>query len=255
MYSPRVFFLPACLAIVGMTASCQEAATEPPPVADKGFAVVELFTSQGCSSCPPADKLLGKLIADAEAKKRPVFCLAFHVDYWDYLGWKDPNGSKSATQRQVAYREAFGARQVYTPQTIVNGTDEFVGSDEVRAKKSIDAALTRPAEATIALKPQAGTKKGTLDVRYEVTGAPKGAVLVVAFVETKISTKVLRGENARRTLDHFNVVRAFAMADLAKGNKGTTTLDLPAVGAGKVIAFVQVEKGAKIVGATAVAAP
>jgi hypothetical protein len=152
----------------------------------------------------------------------------------------------------VAYREAFGATQVYTLQTIVNGSEEFVGSDEARAKKAIASALTRPADATVVLKPSPGTKKGTLDVRFEVTGAPKGAVLVVAFAESRLSTKVLRGENARRTLDHFNVVRAFETANLAKGNKGSVALALPPVGAGKVIAFVQVPKTMKIVGATAV---
>ena len=241
----RTFRILASLALFGLAASCEAAP-------DKGFALVELFTSEGCSSCPPADKVLGKLIADAEAKKRPVYCLAFHVDYWDYLGWKDPFATKRATERQVAYREAFGATQVYTPQTIVNGTDEFVGSDEPRAKKSIESALTRAAEATVVLKPSPGERKGTLDVRFEVTGAPKGAVLVVAFAESRLSTKVLRGENARRTLDHFDVVRAFEAANLDKGHKGSVALVLPAVGAGKVIAFVQVPKIMKIVGATAV---
>ena len=249
MHSSRAIRVLASLMLFGLTVSCQAAPADAP---DKGFAIVELFTSQGCSSCPPADKVLGKLIADAEAKKRPVYCLAFHVDYWDYLGWKDPFGAKLATQRQVAYREAFGATQVYTPQAIINGADEFVGSDEVRAKKGIESALARAAEATVVLKPKPGEKKGTLDVRFEVTGAPKGAVLVVAFAESRLSTKVMRGENARRTLDHFNVVRAFETADLEKANKGSVTLALPAVGAGKVIAFVQVPKTMKVVGATAV---
>lgn len=245
MHPSRAFRVLASLTLFGLAASCQAAP-------DKGFAVVELFTSEGCSSCPPADKVLGKLIAEAEAKKRPVYCLAFHVDYWDYLGWKDPFGAKLATPRQVAYREAFGATQVYTPQTIVNGAEEFVGSDEARAKKSVEAALTRAAEATVVLIPKPGEKKGSLEVRFEVTGAPKGAVLVVAFAESRLSTKVQRGENARRTLDHFNVVRAFETANLDEGNKGSVTLSLPAVGAGKVIAFVQVPKTMKIVGATAV---
>jgi hypothetical protein len=247
----------AALAILAASTPGCRAAEEGPGAqarpAAGAVAVVELFTSEGCSSCPPADQVLGSLAEDARSRGLSVYCLAFHVDYWDRLGWKDPYGTKAASQRQSAYARTFRAGRVYTPQMIVNGADEFVGSDAARAKKSIQTALSRPAAATATLKTEAGPKPGQLGVRFEVNGAPPGAVLQVAFVEKELSSNVARGENAGRKLKHFNVVRAFQTVDLAKAAKGSVTLDVSRYGPGTVIAYVQDAKTQKVVGAAAVA--
>src|SRR5271167_1475342 len=112
-------------------------------------AVVELFTSEGCSSCPPADAALAEMAANARKSGAPVFALAFHVDYWNYLGWTDRFSDAAYTRRQSDYARAFNTDQVYTPQMIVNGVDQFVGSDRDAAKRAIDAALAKPAPATV----------------------------------------------------------------------------------------------------------
>jgi hypothetical protein len=230
-------------------AGCRSSGEEAAKAADEGgVAVVELFTSEGCSSCPPADRVLGDLVADAGRRGQAVYCLAFHVDYWDRLGWADPYGSKTYSERQHAYARALGLDQVYTPQMIVNGSEEFVGSDAARAKKSIRAALGRRAAAGVKLETEAA-KPGQLTVRYAVTEAPEGANLRVAFVEKEAATDVPRGENAGRKLRHFHVVRAFRSVDLSDSPKGEVVLDVPATKAGTVIAYLQEGKTLKIVGA------
>jgi hypothetical protein len=223
---------------------------ERPAAKEEGIAVVELFTSEGCNSCPPADKLLGELAADARKRGRRVYCLAFHVDYWDHLGWKDPLGSRFSSQRQAAYARLLGTRGVYTPQMIVNGADEFVGSDAARAKRSIQAALARKAAAVVTMKIEGG-KEGHATVRYEVAGAPAEGSLQLAFLESERAIKVPRGENAGKELKHFNIVRGFHRVDLAKTQKGEVDLKLPAPGRGTLVAYVQDAKTGKILGATA----
>ena len=197
-----------------------------PKGADAGpsepVAVVELFTSEGCSSCPPADALLGELAKDGRAG---LFPLAFHVDYWDRLGWADPYAGAAATARQYAYAKAFGSTQVYTPQMVVNGRNEFVGSDRPRAAAAIKSALKQPAAATVDLTAKRDGR--TLTITYAVK-APAGSVLTLAAAERGLETKVRRGENAGRTLRHENVVRAFATVPLPANGTGRATLDLPA---------------------------
>ena len=233
-------------------AAYPEAGGPTAPKKEAGIAVVELFTSEGCSSCPAADKLLGERIADAKRHGRRVYGLAFHVDYWDHLGWKDPFGSRLASLRQQGYARLLGKQGVYTPQMIVNGTDEFVGSDAARAERSIRTALARPVTATVTLKTEASDKAGRLKLHYEVAGAPAEAYLQIAFVESEQTVKVPRGENAGRKLKHFNVVKGFQSVDMAKAPKGDVDLRLPAPGVGTIIAYVQDTKNVKIVGAAAV---
>ena len=120
--------------------------------AKESFAVVELFTSEGCSSCPPPDALLAEILEDARKDGRRVFCLSFHVDYWNRLGWTDPYSAPAFSRRQQSYAQAFKNDQVYTPQMIVNGTEEFVGSDRHRSRAAIDAALKRPERVQINLR-------------------------------------------------------------------------------------------------------
>ena len=105
----------------------------------QGFALVELFTSQGCSSCPAADKYLSELIEKAKKEGKTIFALSFHVDYWNYIGWRDPYSSKEFTDRQKTYFENTKTTSIYTPQVLVNGSEEFVGSN----KKGIEGAVDR----------------------------------------------------------------------------------------------------------------
>src|SRR5438034_9672572 len=109
--------------------------------------LVELFTSEGCSSCPPADELLAKLVAEQPVEKAQIIALAFHVDYWNKLGWPDRFSSPKFTQRQYDYATFFGGNRVYTPQMIVDGKAEFVGSDSKKAQAALhaDAAQPKPA--------------------------------------------------------------------------------------------------------------
>jgi hypothetical protein len=197
------------------------ASTQPSAVA-----VIELFTSQGCSSCPPADALLSEILKDARVKNLAVYPLAFHVDYWDRLGWRDPFSDPANSDRQRAYSHAFHSDSIYTPQMIINGQTEFVGSDRNRATAEIKKALEKPAPATLTLTLAKSLKPDTLTVHYTTTAAPAGATLHIALVQRGLETKVLRGENAARTLKHDNVVRTFQSLQLEKPD-GQTELALP----------------------------
>jgi hypothetical protein len=196
--------------------------------------VVELFTSEGCSSCPPADAVLADLASD-----RRVFALSLHVDYWDELGWPDPFSSPDNTARQRAYASSFRARGMYTPQLVVAGIDGFTGSDRGQAETDIATALSRPAIATLALKVQA-RDDGWITVETQPTGAPPGAVVNVALVQRSATTQVRAGENSGRTLRHVDVVRAFATATAA--GAGAVRVKLPPGlrrQDAEIIAFVQ----------------
>lgn len=166
--------------------------------------VVELFTSQGCSSCPPADAYFGELV------KRPdVIALAFHVDYWNYIGWSDPFAKPWASARQRAYRESLKTRFVYTPQIVVDGTAQVVGSDESACDRLIDAAAAKAARGpTIALRWRAD---GALAVDVGEGASPPGepATLWLVGYDSAHTTRVLHGENEGRTLTDYHPVRSY----------------------------------------------
>ena len=229
------------------------------------FAVVELFTSEGCSSCPPADKLLGDLASQARTEGRAIYFLAFHVDYWDQLGWKDPFSSASYSSRQSAYARAMHSQRIYTPQMIVNGTEELVGSDRSRAVHAIDAALARASGAKVTLQILAGdpwpqgsgpTATGTAaTVRFSVAGGATSCVLHVAAIEGGLVSSVSRGENSGRVLRHENVVRSFVTLPLSSGHDGTLTLALPPGATAdntSIVGYVQDPSTMAILGAAAV---
>jgi hypothetical protein len=113
------------------------------------FALVELFTSEGCSSCPSADKVAAELVETARQKHTPIFVLCYHVDYWNNLGWRDRFSDKAYSHRQRRYAEVLNLDGVYTPQMIVSGREEFVGSDRARAYRSIQTALQTPSALTL----------------------------------------------------------------------------------------------------------
>jgi hypothetical protein len=218
-----------------------EARADEPASASTSVAVVELFTSEGCSSCPAADDVLSEL---ARTTDRRVYPLAFHVDYWDSLGWPDRFASPDNTSRQRTYALSFGRGGLYTPQMVVNGTEEFTGSDRARAKSAVTHAIARPASVKLMLHPRS-RGSNALAVEYEVAGAPAGALLNVAIVERAASTSVLAGENAGRTLHHANIVRSFSTATIGSPT-GSITVRLPSPlphEEGEVVVYVQESSG------------
>ena len=171
--------------------------------------LVELFTSEGCSSCPPADALLASLQAKSAAGgAQPLVVLSEHVDYWDHDGWRDPFSSASFTQRQSAYSERFGLSSVYTPQMVVDGRFEFVGSDRVAAGRAINNASNAQKvhiEVADAVW-QGDTLTATLQIA-QASPEQRDATLYAALADTVDTSQVEGGENSGRTLKHVSVVR------------------------------------------------
>jgi hypothetical protein len=218
-------FAPA-LVLVFSTLACAAEKSKPamPATQPTAVAVIELFTSEGCSSCPPADALLAEILKEARAKHQAIYPLAFHVDYWDRLGWRDPYSDPAHSARQRVYAQTFHSDSIYTPQMIINGQTEFVGSDRNRATVEVNKALQQPAKVTPRLTLAPGQKPNTITVICDLDALPRNATLNVALVERNLQTKVLRGENASRTLTHDNVVRAFQSRPVEKSQ---AQLDLP----------------------------
>ena len=193
-------------------------APEPHPVA-----LVELFTSEGCSSCPPAEALLAKMYVEGKAD---VILLAFHVDYWDSSAWKDRFSSAAYSARQRAYAKVWGKTSVYTPQMVVGGAFGFTGSDEAVARKRIDAALAESRAVGLRIDSFKRNDDQTLTVDYSVASAPAGAVMAGAVVERGLMTKPTGGELAGVTVKETNVVRGFVSAPIG-GATGTLTIPTP----------------------------
>ncbi|HET9282055.1 MAG TPA: DUF1223 domain-containing protein [Candidatus Angelobacter sp.] len=171
----------------------------------KRAVVVELFTSEGCSSCPPADELLGHLRQDLAAKNVQVIPMGFHVDYWNSLGWKDRFSSAEFSRRQEEYTRSLGVDGPYTPQMIVDGTVEFVGSSASQADREIARAASEPAIAEVNVSPNA---PDSLSVHVKAPAADSGNVML-AITEDNLTTHVGSGENNGHTLHHAAVVREF----------------------------------------------
>jgi len=188
-----------------------------------GFAVIELFTSEGCSSCPPADQLVAKI--QKESTGKPVYILAFHVDYWNNLGWKDAFSSADYSKRQSEYAHYLHLPSVYTPQIVVNGKTEFVGSEEATLRNAIKSNLQKTATAQLSLVvSNAGTNRAS--VKYNTGGTDKSTILLLAVLQKNAQTKVERGENSGRSLSHVQIVRKLQKIPL-KGNEGSVDLALP----------------------------
>jgi hypothetical protein len=165
--------------------------------------LVELFTSEGCSSCPPADQLLQKLDAQQPVTGAHVIVLSEHVTYWNSLGWRDPFSSEAMTERQQRYSQQFGLGEVYTPQAVVDGAAELVGSNERAMLKAIaKAAETPKTQLFIDTLQIAGG-----EVHFAVHVADGKSELVAALAEDSVQSSVLRGENGGQTLRHVAVVR------------------------------------------------
>ena len=212
--------------------------------------LIELFTSQGCSSCPPADKLLRELGA-----REDVIALAYHVDYWDYLGWKDAFGQSDFSRRQRSYSQrvnrdfiAGNYRGAFTPELVIAGSDSLVGSARKIIEKRIAAHSKGPAAAEIALRHQGDTIRVEIAPRGD--SAPAARVMLASYVPSK-TVQITKGENAGKTIDYSHIVtelRAIGEWDglapvtiEARGVSGPAVVFLQRGEAGRIIAAAQID--------------
>lgn len=215
-----------------------------------GPVVVELFTSEGCSSCPPADHVLSDLVAGKGPAGIEVIPLAWHVDYWDRLGWKDPWSSSDASERQRRYGSVMGLRSIYTPQMIVNGRDEFVGSSRSKAYASIRSG------GGIAAVEIASLDAG-VQFSFESGINPEDLAAYVAVTQNGLKSEVLRGENRGRLLEHDAVVVNSAkgtLSSIGSGKlSGTARIDVDRSVPGHLVVLIHDSRTAEIVAAGRVA--
>lgn len=206
--------------------------------------IVELFTSEGCSSCPSADKLLAEIERTQPVASAEVLVLSEHVDYWNRLGWRDPFSSAQFSNRQRDYNA-----EAYTPQMVVDGRAKFVGSSAREAIAAIEDSASRT-KATVTLS------RDTSGVIVNIEGIPAktDADIYLAITETGIHSNVTAGENAGRLLDHTGVVRSLAVIGKTKTGSFSKQAAVPATGAhGRAIVFVQDRRTRAILGASSIA--
>jgi hypothetical protein len=192
------------IACMGIAYISSVSAKTSEPGAPRKAVVVELFTSEGCSSCPPADELLTHLRQDLSAKNIQVIPLGFHVDYWNSLGWKDRFSSADYSLRQEQYAQSLRVDGPYTPEMVVDGAVEFVGNDAGQAQRSIREAASQPEVATVKISPAAADQ---LAVQVKAPSSANNAQAILAITEDNLTTQVGSGENGGRTLHHAAVVR------------------------------------------------
>lgn len=236
----------AALVITGLSFSFSGDITSSKNItSSKGIAVVELFTSEGCSSCPPADEAAIRISRDYPDN---VYFLGFHVDYWDGLGWKDEFSKQSFTDRQQKYAGIFNLNSIYTPQVIINGEKETVGSRETELRKIINGELKNEVADSIGLNMKVSGEN--IQIAYDVTARK---LLHLALVQLKATTNVKKGENSGHRLNHINIVRVFKTIDTGKARKGTIPFTIPEGLTTKdisIIAYLQDERTFQITGAT-----
>jgi hypothetical protein len=226
----KAVILAAVLAITNMFSGCLTQSAQEQPIADvpnvpavtvkKQPVLVELFTSEGCSSCPPADRVLTILQNDQLIPNADVITLGFHVDYWDHGGWRDRFSSPDYTKRQEAYAQQMRIGSTYTPQIVVDGLAEFVGSDRAKANDVIAkiAALPKP---TIDLK----LENGKLAANISTLPTHVDATVYLAVTENGLTTGVGGGENVGETLVHSSVVRDLIPIGTVKGTENSLNIE------------------------------
>ena len=209
-----------------------------------GFALIELFTSEGCSSCPAADEALEEI--QKKYSDKNVLVVGYHVDYWDKLGWKDIFSDGAFTQRQEYYSNIFHLNSIYTPQVVVNGRKEFIGSNKSKLISSIEEQLNERSAVSIKLNVVQNTE-GKIDVHYSAEGADaKKEQAILVLIQKMATNEIKKGENKGRTLHHINIVRNIFYLPL---KEKTTSFTLPA-GLQKedffVAGFIQDKRSGKI---------
>ena len=230
------------LGLIVLVGSATELRAQSTP--SRGPSVVELYTSQGCSSCPPADRVLGEL-----STLPNVIALAFHVDYWDNIGWRDHYSIPNAVERQHRYVQSLGLSSAFTPQAIVDGRSSFVGSD----KRQILDALADPVGQTVPVSIQ--VSDGMLIVGVPERQDRKNYQVFVAAYLPQATTPVGRGENTGRTLQEFNIVRQFRSIGTWSGHAEVfrATVDSFPADASRVAVLLQRDGQGPIVGSAAIA--
>jgi hypothetical protein len=193
----------------------EAAESNPAPAGSRRAVVVELFTSEGCSSCPPADALLARLDATQPVEGAEVIPLAMHVDYWNYLGWADPFSSHQFSERQGEYAAALGKSDVYTPQMIVDGVREFNGSNSSLAQDTIGKAAREP-KGEVLLTRSPSQSDTFVHISAQIDKFPKptegeAVNVFLALTESGLASDVARGENSGHRLNHVGVVRSLKM--------------------------------------------
>ena len=247
-------------AIAMLLAANRVGSAESPSVrgADATPVLVELFTSEGCSSCPPADRLLQKLDGQPIPGAQ-LIVLSEHVDYWNHIGWKDPYSDHSYSERQSAYADRFRLGSVYTPQMVVDGSEEFNGSDSGLADKAIAKALGAPT-IPVRLSSVSTGASNTLHAHIEVgtlasTFGSAQAEVYVAVALNRAESQVSAGENAGHKLAHVAVVRRFTRIGVLKQGQGLAQDFQLKLDSGfeprnlRLIAFVQEPRQGRVLGA------
>ncbi|WP_420149842.1 DUF1223 domain-containing protein [Spirosoma sp.] len=223
----------------------------PKPVgpATKPVVVLELFTSQGCSSCPPADKALQEITQQAAKSGQAIYGLSFHVDYWNRLGWQDPFSTKQYTDRQRQYDRNLNT-QTYTPQLVINGRQNVIGGQRKRIEQAIQTIQKQPVSSFIGVDGSLVRNARQVTINYALSAAGPYRVNV-ALVQKEAQTVVKNGENGGRTLLNTNVVRQFRTIDNSDAS-GNVTLLLPdglTADQTAVLVYVQRKDDGQIVGA------
>lgn len=204
--------------------------------------LAELFTSEGCSSCPPADALLAKLHREQPVPGVSIVVLSEHVDYWNYIGWRDPFSSAQFSRRQQSYGARFRLNSVYTPQMVIDGEIEVLGSDPRRVKAAIETAARRTKSA-IALT------AGNRSARVEIDAAPRADVWL-AIADENAESSVNRGENSGRKLAHVMVARS--LERIGEANPSARfSREVRLERSGRVIVFLQERGEGKVLGVAA----
>jgi hypothetical protein len=209
--------------LVGTQGQASDAADAamPSKVLTEPTAVVELFTSQGCSSCPAADAVLAELI-----KRDDIIALSLSVDYWDYLGWKDTLANPKFSERQRAYGKVRGDGQIYTPQVVVNGVAHVNGNDEGKIGRLIDKTGKTLATSRVPIRLKKDKDKLVVEAGEAPAGAPpKEATLWLAVISKTVSVPIERGENQGKTITYNNVVRELIPIGMWNGKAMTVQLE------------------------------
>jgi hypothetical protein len=199
--------------------------------------LVELFTSEGCSSCPPADALLEKLDRDQPVAGAQIIVLSEHVDYWNHLGWADPFSSHAFSERQEQYAHRFALAGPYTPEMVVNGNAEFVGNDASRAQAAIRAAIGEP-RVGIRIEPSQTPDRVAVTVDPLPAGKNRKAAVYVAHAADGGTTGIPGGENRGRTLHHVSIAKELQQVGSISEHAGLEKR-IPVSGGSRLIVFVQ----------------
>ena len=245
-------------ALLIITAALMQASDLPSGTNGRTPVLVELFTSEGCSSCPPADELLQKLDQQPIAGEEMIV-LSEHVDYWNHEGWKDPYSARFYSERQGAYARRLGLNDVYTPQMIVDGSSQFVGSDTALAQKALAKALTVP-KVALRLSSVSLSSPNVLQAHLETDELPpsfgmRDADIYVVVALNRAESQVARGENAGRKLSHTAVVKSIVkVGTLRKGKTFAQDLQIkidPGIDAAnlRLVALLQEPGQGRVVGA------